>query len=192
MQHSMILKEKVCILKSQEEIPGAIMADPDALVTIEQQMTLTAPRQHSCAPNITPMPSCGTMAVIVIRPIKNGEQLLLNRAPLFTVESTKKRLASLRQWLKFDCKCDRCMLRLEKNPSNEMLRLDPDYMTILVLNSHIHSANREQSEFNMTEPNKELCERFLQKYGRQPWCEELEMVIRLYERSFVCFDNNDK
>lgn len=69
------------------------------------------------------------------------------------------------------------MLRLGGNPSNEMLKLDADYMVILFLGSHIYSKNREQSELN------ELCERFLQKHGRQPWFEELEKVIHLYEIS---------
>lgn len=192
MQHCMILKEKVCISKSENAIPGAIMADPYALVSLEQKMTLHSPRNHSCAPNISTLPASETVAIIVIRPIKKDEHLYINRVPPFTVESTRTRLTSIRKWMNFDCKCDRCMLRLEKNPSNEMLKLDPDYMMILMLSAYFHSNDPEQIDVDIGEPHKELCERFLQKYGRQPWCEELEMVIRLYEKSLLkCFDNSE-
>lgn len=132
--------------------------------------------QHSCAPNVSLVLNNGSTIGNVIRPIEIGEELTFNRFNSLP-DSYSERRKFLWESHGVQCKCERCELRSETLPdSNQILARDPHFR--YVASNYYCDANFYL--YDKSEILEEKCVSFLNKYGREKWCIEIAIVIRLY------------
>lgn len=128
---------------------------------------------HSCAPNLFHHVIDNQVILIAIRPIRKGEQLFISYLGDKTDDATDFRQQFLMENFEFQCHCDKCEPRC--------LKVD---RALMKSNSHFKylrqtfkTAFHEQKQRLIF---KDVCIRFLQKYGHLPWSEELNFVSLCY------------
>lgn len=134
--------------------------------------------QHSCARNTVLVLDNGTTVGIVVRPIKAGEELCISISELLP-DAYGQRQHYLMNEYKIRCICELCKLRSETIPKNLQLHLDPDFRFIC---SQENSFTRDAYIDQHVELLKGKCKTFLEKFGRKPWCKEIDTVVAAYVR----------
>lgn len=131
-----------------------------------------------CIPNMMVCIAEGLLVGKVIRPIKNGEQLLNSNFTHSNMHPFAKQPI-----IEETCKlfnfigCDQCNDPSSISRSNQLWS-DPDYV-------FVHKVAKPS--FTRVKPSKvdlrsveERCVKFLTKYGRAKWCKELEFMVGMY------------
>lgn len=145
---------------------------------------------HSCAPNVFNHVIDNRVVFITIRPIKSGEQLFIS----YLGEDTDNTIVYRRDFLMknfgFLCKCDKCEPHCLHDDRMRM-KSDPQFKYVQRTYGNAFDDQRKRRIF------KDVCKRFLQKYGHLPWSEELNFVTLCYlkwlfnymsDDSDFCFD----
>lgn len=107
---------------------------------------------HSCFPNVSHQRHGNQMITFTVRPIKMGEQLVINNG-LNTKNAT--------------CKCSKCRPNWHREDRRRM-QSDPDFKDIKEFKGD-GTMNPDQRKDKMVN--------FLTKYGSLPWSPEIEEVI---------------
>lgn len=134
---------------------------------------------HSCAPNLFNS-YADDQVCTTIRPIKKGEQLFISY--LNNDQPTSTRSDILRERFGFDCKCDKCKPHW-KSFDREAMQ-SSNYYKYMKKNQH-----KGYEDDKTRTVLKQVCERFLNEYGRFPWCREMEFIVDLYEK-YLQFEAN--
>lgn len=105
--------------------------------------------------------SNGAMTGIVVRPIKQGQEITVN----YFNNGYKK-----------PCECELCELPLRAIPRNPILQRDLDFV---VISLNITRCRNEYTD-QIREKLKASCVSFLERYGSGQWCKEIDIVIAHY------------
>lgn len=131
---------------------------------------------HSCAPNVCHQMLRDGQLCITLQPIKKGEQLFIDyidRDIDYNYTSTDYRQNHLLNTFGFECHCEKCYSR---GKSNEMIESSAYYRYLM------KNQNTDYLDDKTRALHKAVCEKFLNKYGRLPWCPELESITDIYRR----------
>lgn len=139
---------------------------------------------HSCAANVFNHVVGNQVVFITIRPIKTGEQLFISYLGEETDNTIEFRRSFLMDNFGFLCKCDKCQPHCLLADRMRM-KSDPQFKYV---QRAYGSAYAEQSKRRML---KDVCARFLRKYGHLPWSEELNFVTLCYLKWLYNHMNDD-
>lgn len=136
---------------------------------------LTTYFNHSCAPNIAFYCDNGAIVGKIIRPVKNGEQLMVsyyNNLLGLTWDDRQGQFG-------FVCDCFRCASGVTDNTDSHedyAFAFDTDY---LFLRSKF-SPNRSYPDEPERKIVEEKCVKLLKEFGRNDWSYSLEYVMEAY------------
>lgn len=130
---------------------------------------------HSCTPNLYNMASDGDQICITLRPIKMGEQLFVAYA-IDKDSYPGKRQDNLKNTFGFICHCEKCEPRW-KLSDRELMKSSTYYRFMM------KNRNKDYLDDKTRALHKFVCEKFLNKYGRLPWCPEMEFITDIYSRN---------
>lgn len=119
--------------------------------------------RHSCYPNVLTILANGQNTMVTFRPIRKGESVSTSWVPVFDV-STLQRQSDLSQFMEKNCVCARCRGVVANAAERQQLSCDPIYQTLDTSTKVIDD-----------------CVMLLRKHGRIGWCDEIEIVIKLYQ-----------
>lgn len=122
---------------------------------------------HSCAPNLlnrAVRDHLNTTVFITQRLVKKGEQLFIT----YDLDSTQ-----LLQNYHFYCKYDKCVPHCEPSVHSTM-KGDSNFQFLVSL-----PDQQLQHESSIV---KDKCEAFLRKFGHFPWSNEMEFVLKMYDK----------
>lgn len=133
---------------------------------------------HSCAPNVVLIRLGNRNLCVTIRPIEKDGQLFVNYFQQSSMDEylvNKKRQDHLKQLFEFKCKCERCCLQIPTVKQFQAIKADPlfSYNRQHIKEPSMHGAQEREkilSDFQM----------FLNKFGRNYWTEEFEIISRKY------------
>lgn len=130
---------------------------------------------HSCTPNLSNISSSGDEICISLRPIKKGEQLFV----VYVIDnesSPGKRQFDLMKKFGFICHCEKCEPRW-KSTDRELMKASTYYRFMM------KNRKKDYLDDKTRALHKQVCEKFLNKYGRLPWCPEMEFIADIYSRN---------
>ncbi|XP_031626066.1 SET and MYND domain-containing protein DDB_G0273589-like [Contarinia nasturtii] len=128
---------------------------------------------HSCLPNISHTEIGNELVALTILPVSKGEQLFINY--MDKKQPTRERQLHLRNSFEFNCKCSKCVPRVEEGDFSKM-QTDPDYQFIRMFYQTYRLEHKHRLIL------KEKSKKFLQKYIQFKWSEQIEYAS-------VCFSN---
>lgn len=143
--------------------------------------------RHSCARNMTILFDNGFAKGVVMRPVKEGEEL--NFSISYIVQSNyEHRRAYLWNLHKFRCNCELCQLQCNI-PDNPVLASEPTFFFFrsIFMNPGIHIDMADE----LAKKVEAACVLLLEKYGREPMCAELIIVLQAYEKLHIDRINGD-
>lgn len=147
-------------------------------ISVSQYITMGLVN-HSCAPNVQRVQQSNRQIMMVVRPIRKGEQLFDNYGPIFPLMAKKQRQVTLLNQYGFKCGCDACE---NDYPVVKRLKAAKGLEDINTLNAGGSVANQTNTslEGRLNRADK-LCQ-FLQKYDKTyPCLQVLEADWELYE-----------
>lgn len=131
---------------------------------------------HSCVPNVVILFRNGSSSGVIVRPVKENEELFISLIGTNLPSSYIERQIMLvdRQ---IQCDCELCVLRLETLPTDTVLKENMEYLTLIIRSScYVGKRVTEES----AKIGKVDFESFLQKYGRRSWSEEMQFLTQIY------------
>lgn len=131
---------------------------------------------HACAPNVFNSTTGYAEVCITMRPIKKGEQVFTKY--LCGDRTTRQRQEILLTQWGFVCKCDKCQPHCSVADRARM-KSDPCYR---LLESNLQRMYYGMCDFKALTPK---CEEFLRKYGHLPWCEEIDVALKIYTKCLL-------
>lgn len=133
--------------------------------------------QHSCAPNAALVHKDGITTCVILRPIKKGEPIYVNRQQTFSRFSSQRRQF---HWdrVETQCNCIRCSRCPAETPENDLMHNDLNFQ--FLKNQTNLSGQSAEYSVEMIETLKLKCKSVLMKYGRDEWCKEIESVFWFY------------
>lgn len=148
----------------------------DAMTTMYLSI-LKSSFRHSCARNITLYLDNGSLVGKILRPTKKGEELCQTIGlPLPDAYSVRRRL--LWKVFQIKCCCEYCVTRAEHMPEDHSLTVHEDFRSIRELSN---AAMDEKLDESAKDSLHDKCVSFLQRFGRNPWSVELDLVTLTYE-----------
>lgn len=136
--------------------------------------------QHSCAPNvIKTFDDAANVAYFLVRPVKQGEEVLISYLPFDFNCKKRDRQVMLRMQKGFMCDCLRCIGVEACAAVRNRISADADYHSILSMDQ-----KNPCDKVKILPQLIEKCVAFLQKYGKNDWCHELGRIIRAFEHAF--------
>lgn len=155
---------------------GIISGDPWSVVSVFNVLSML---NHSCAPNLY-HPRLGKQQYCVtIRPIRKGEQLFISYLSPNDRSTTEQRQQKLKHSWGFECKCERCSTNqpIQEHPMSivQQIQIDPFFQFIL--------AN--DGESNKKSELLEYCLKFLNKYGRLQWSEQIFTITSIFMNLYI-------
>lgn len=132
---------------------------------------------HSCSPNVIFTDNNNLCVCKAVRPIQKGEQLFVHYYQHETTTPFESSKSQLLKQFGFKCKCEQCNCRQISAIDRQMINTDPLWLILKDENpfTAILGSNKVHSQ-----KIKDMCEQFLQKYGRTIWSSELCYVVGLY------------
>lgn len=135
---------------------------------------------HSCTPNAMFHLVDNWEIVTVIRPIKAGEEVYLSyfdkECFLGKHEERQQYLGILNDCYGFICYCDLCKQQTASDDERTAMANDPSYQFILRSNT-MYSFKKIPIDGVLM---KNHAIKFLQKFGRYKWCEEISEAARCF------------
>lgn len=131
--------------------------------------------KHSCAPNMIYTLDNGVTAGIVVRPIIKGEEITVNQFDIGFENGLERHLYIFKKTGK-TCNCEHCYLPIQSIEENPIYQRNIFFKFILTkLGISPQTISRDElHELIMS------CEYFLEMYGREQWCKEIELVVQFY------------
>lgn len=152
------------------------------------QVTEIAPMacifNHSCAPNVFNHMINNQAVFITFRPVKKGEQLFISYLGEKTGNPTVIRQSDLMNDFGFKCECDKCHPHCSLHDRTAM----KSDLYFKYVNNNYKMAFLEKTQRVVL---KEVCIRFLKKYGHLPWSEEMNFISLCYLKWLFEYLNED-
>ncbi|XP_055295206.1 SET and MYND domain-containing protein 4-like [Sitodiplosis mosellana] len=160
-----------------------VSADGDHLKTTEIA-SITCIFNHSCYPNAFNHVIDNQSVLITIRPVEKGEQLFISYLGEETEKSTDFRRMSLMNDFGFFCECDKCVPRCSRS---DRVAMEMDSYFKYIKQNYKIAFDEKVRRIAL----KEVCIRFLNKYGHLPWSDELNLVTFCYVKWFFEYSTVD-
>lgn len=137
---------------------------------------------HSCAPNVVRFSSSGINVILVVRPIRVGEQIFDNYGPHHCLEPRNERIKSLKDQYLFACNCEAC-----KNDYKDISNLE---QKVQVTDKLSHSIDKLRADRKYNDETRRLAAqsftniaKFLEENDKFYPCMNLS---KMQEALFVC------
>lgn len=132
---------------------------------------------HSCSPNLISVPSNGHLTFITARPIKKGDELFDSTG------SRKRECCGKCDTPTAVCMCVRCKKGLggKSLPTEKQeMYCDPNFKEIMAIGAAGPSKVQAYGESKLR-ATMDKCVMFLKEFGHTDWCNEIELVIKVYQ-----------
>lgn len=131
---------------------------------------------HSCVPNVVIQFGNGSSSGVIVRPVKENEELFISLIGHNLPGSYIERQIMLMD-RQIQCVCELCVLRLETLPTDTVLKENMEYLTLIIRSSRYVGKRVTEKSAKI---GKVDFESFLQKYGRRSWSEEMQFLTQIY------------
>lgn len=172
--HHLLILQNNNLIDKFSFMPGAPSGKIEGARTIHLIILKTFFR-HSCAPNVSFYLDNGTTVGVIMRPIKNGEELCIQLDDNLP-ETFSQRQQILLENFQLRCRCELCRLRSETYPPDLTLRFDSDYLFVFDYMADDRVVTDDEAD-----AIKAKCVSFLQKHGRK-WSDEVSVMACMYEK----------